>query len=602
MDNISFLFYWDIIMNEDRTIFKKVDMDLSSLLTYIEIGDIGLPDIQRPFVWSASKVRDLFDSMYRGFPIGYLLFWNNPSRTDVRQIGTEGKQHKIPNLLIIDGQQRLTSLYSVFRGQPVKDENYQEKIIEIAFRPTDGKFSVSDAATKKDTEFIDDISKIWSDGKSSYTIVKDFLNKIKEKREISDEEEDKISHNLDRLFDLQKYPFTALEIASTVDEAQVADIFVRINSEGVKLNQSDFILTLLSVFGEDLRKELETFCYESRFPVKPGGKPSPYNHFITPSPDQLLRVSVALAFKRGKLQSVYQILRGKDHTTGKYSEEKRNEQFEKLRISQKSVLDLTNWHQFFSALQGAGFKSGNLISSENALLFAYAFYLIGKNQFKLAQYELDRLISRWFYTITLSGRYSSSPESMMDSDLNLIKDLQTEEEFKSVLENAINNTLTPDFWTISLPNELITSSVRNPVIYAFYASQIKQNSTALFSNKYISNLLDPSIKAKKKFMDRHHLFPKAYLMREGIEDFKLINQVANFSFVEWPDNIRISDTPPQEYLLKIKEEKKFTEEQWRLMHINHALPDNWENMEYTEFLERRRLLMTDIIKQGFESL
>ncbi|MDD4127476.1 MAG: DUF262 domain-containing protein, partial [Methanomicrobium sp.] len=71
-------------MNEDRTIFKKVDMDLSSLLTYIEIGDIGLPDIQRPFVWSASKVRDLFDSMYRGFPIGYLLFWNNPSRTDVR--------------------------------------------------------------------------------------------------------------------------------------------------------------------------------------------------------------------------------------------------------------------------------------------------------------------------------------------------------------------------------------------------------------------------------------------------------------------------------------------------------------------------------------
>src|SRR5512133_2567214 len=98
-------------MAELKTCFKRVDYDLSGLLTYIDIGDIGLPDIQRPFVWANTKVRDLFDSMYRGFPVGYLLFWENGEGNGTRVIGTGGKQHKAPNRLIVDGQQRLTCLY-----------------------------------------------------------------------------------------------------------------------------------------------------------------------------------------------------------------------------------------------------------------------------------------------------------------------------------------------------------------------------------------------------------------------------------------------------------------------------------------------------------
>src|SRR5687767_4371257 len=114
-------------MGEPRTLFKRVEYDLAGLLHYIDIGDIGLPDIQRPFVWSASKVRDLFDFMYRGFPVGYLLFWANASPDGTRTIGLGEKGHKIPSLLIVDGQQRLTSLYSVFRGKPVIDEDYRPK-------------------------------------------------------------------------------------------------------------------------------------------------------------------------------------------------------------------------------------------------------------------------------------------------------------------------------------------------------------------------------------------------------------------------------------------------------------------------------------------
>lgn len=162
-------------MNELKTCFKRVDYDLSALLNYIDIGDIGLPDIQRPFVWKNSQVRDLFDSMYRGFPVGYLLFWENGQTNGTRPIGLGSKVHPVPLRLIVDGQQRLTSLYAVFRGRKVLDANYQERSIEIAFRPRDGKFEVCDAAISKDPEWIPNISKLWASGKSSYQIVKEFL-------------------------------------------------------------------------------------------------------------------------------------------------------------------------------------------------------------------------------------------------------------------------------------------------------------------------------------------------------------------------------------------------------------------------------------------
>ena len=95
-----------------ETVFTKVDYDLGSLMNFIELGEIGLPDIQRPFVWPNTKVRNLFDSMYRGYPVGYFLFWQNAFGTDTRSIGTDPKQ-KSQRLLIVDGQQRLTSLYTV---------------------------------------------------------------------------------------------------------------------------------------------------------------------------------------------------------------------------------------------------------------------------------------------------------------------------------------------------------------------------------------------------------------------------------------------------------------------------------------------------------
>jgi len=588
-------------MSELKTCFKKVDYDLSGLLHYIEIGDIALPDIQRPFVWSNAKVRDLFDSMYRGFPVGYFLFWENGvAGGGTKQIGVGSKQHAVARLLIVDGQQRLTSLFAVFRGRKVLDDDYKERQIEVAFRPRDGKFEVADAAIRRDPEWIANVSSIWASGKPSYQMVKGFLKQLETKGPLSDEDETKISHNLDRLFDLQKYPFTALEIAASVDEEQVADIFVRINSEGVRLNQADFILTLMSVFWEAGRVALESFCRQSRQAPYPGSPPSPFNHFIQPDPDQLLRVAVALGFQRGRLKSVYQVLRGKDMDTGEFSPERRDSQFALLQSAQQEVLDLTQWHQFLSCLIGAGFRSAEMISSQNALLYAYAFYLVGRKRFGLPEHQLQRLIGRWFFAVSLTGRYTSSPETIMDSDLNRLKEVKDGAGFVATLEGMMASELTNDFWTVTLSANLDSSSARNPELFAYIAAQNRLGALVLFSHKKVPDLLDPSIKTKKKPLERHHLFPRAWLERMGVMDLKRINQVANFALLEWPDNIEISDTPPAEYVPQIC--PRFSEDDWKRMLNHHALPERWHEMSYDTFLIERRKLMAGIIRFGFESL
>ena len=587
-------------MNDLKTCFKRVDYDLAGLLHYLDIGDIGLPDIQRPFVWKNAKVRDLFDSMYRGFPVGYLLFWENTQTNGAKQIGVGDKPHPVASRLIVDGQQRLTALYAVFRGKRVLDADYSERQIEIAFRPRDGRYEVADAPIRRDPEWIANISDLWASGKSSYQMVKGFLTGLKDRISLTEDEEEQISHNLDRLFDLQKYPFTALEIASSVDEEQVADIFVRINSEGVKLNQADFILTLLSVFWDEGRAALEDFCRSSRRPPAPGSSASPFNHFIEPDPDQLLRVSVAFGFERGRLKSVYQVLRGKDLDTGLFSTEQRDQQFNVLKEAQAQVLNLTHWHQFLSALIGAGYRSGEMISSQNALLYAYAFYLIGRIRCGVNEHQLQRLIGRWFFFISLTGRYSSSPETVMDGDLNRVRGISDAAAFVAVLEELMASSMTSDFWTISLPAALESSSARNPELFAFIAAQNRLGAPVLFSHKKVSDLIDPALKTKKKPLERHHLFPRAWQESQGETDLKVINQMANFALLEWPENIAISDDPPSAYVPKLKE--RCTADEWQRMQELHALPDQWESLSYKDFLDARRQLMAGIIRRGYEGL
>jgi hypothetical protein len=579
------------------TLFKEVSYNLATLIQQIEMGIIGLPDIQRPFVWPDTKVRDLFDSMYKGYPVGYFLFWANANVEHTKGIGTAVKQ-KHPNLLIVDGQQRLTSLFAVIKAQEIIRENYTKATIVIAFNPLEGKFEIPDASIRKNPRYFQNISLIWQPNINVIKVINEFLQNLKKSVELTDQEEENIQNAFMQLKNLESYPFSALELSTNITEEQVADVFVRINSQGKTLNQADFILTLMSVFWEEGRKDLEEFCRLCRVPSKDSA--SPFNYLIDPDPDQMLRVSVGLAFRRARLQYVYSILRGKDLETGQFSTERRDNQFESLKIAQAKSLNIQNWHEFIKAVKQAGFARQDYISSKNNLLYAYIFFLIGREDFKMDLYELKKLIGKWFFMSSITGRYTGSPETVMEMDLARLRGINTADEFKKVLDDIIVSQLTNDFWSITLPMDLATSSSTSPSLYAYYAALYVLGANGLFSKLKVSDLLQEGLRSKKSALERHHLFPKAWLQRNGVTEQRETNQIANFALVEWSDNISISDTSPSEYLPAYL--NRLSKDEKDKMYYWHSLPENWEQMSYEDFLIERRKRISLVVKDAYETI
>jgi hypothetical protein len=579
------------------TLFKEVHYSLGGLINDIGLGRIGLPDIQRPFVWANAKVRDLFDSMYRGYPVGYFLFWQTGAEgVDTKVIGDTNKQ-KSPSLLIVDGQQRLTSLYAVIRREAVLRENFQREHIRIAFRPQSGTFAVPDATTERDPEFILDISEVFS--RPTHKTIGEYLKRLSAARTVTDAEEEAVAEAIGRLSGLTNFPFIALELSQTCTEEQVADVFVRINSEGKKLNQSDFILTLMSVFWDEGRTELEMFCRAARQPAA-AGQASPFNALFQPDPDHLLRVDVGVAFRRARLEHVYSLLRGKDLSTGESSPEQRANQFDKLRDAQGRVLNLTYWADFLNIVRAAGYRSAKTISSVNALVFAYQLYLLGRTEYAVEGFKLKNAIARWLFMSLLTGRFTSSPESRMEQDLAELREMTSAEQFLARLATVETATLTDDYWTKTLPLDLATSAGRSPALFGFYAAQTLLGARALFSAMNVVDLLDPPAQGQKKALERHHLFPRQYLKGKGVESVRDINQIANYALVEWDDNIAISDAPPSQYWPKYAE--RFDPDTLAAMMRWHALPSDWWTLGYDSFLAARRPLIADVIRQGYQKL
>lgn len=579
------------------TLFKEVNYNLQGLINNIDMGTIGLPDIQRPFVWPDTKVRQLFDSLYKGYPVGYLLFWENANIAGIKNIGTEKKQ-KTAQLLIVDGQQRLTSLYAVIKGREVIRENFTKTNIIIAFNPLEEKFEVPDAAIRKDPRYFQNISNIWEHNSNIIKIINNYIANLKNYRDLSEEDELKIQESFMNLKNLETYPFSVLELSHEIDEEQVADVFVRINSQGKTLNQADFILTLMSVFWDDGRTNLENFCREARLPSKT--QATPFNYIIVPKPDQMLRVAVGLAFRRARLQYIYSILRGKDLETGQFSEERRDKQFENLKQAQANTLDIQNWHEFLKAIKQSGYSNESFISSNNNILYAYVFFLLGRIDYKVELFTLKKLIAKWFFMCSITGRYTGSPETAMEMDLAKLRTVNNAEDFVKTINDIIDSQLTKDFWAVTLPMDMATSSFRSPSLFAYYASLNIHRALGLFSKLEVGELLQSGLRANKSALERHHLFPKAFLMRNGFTESRDYNQIANFALVEWSDNIAISDKEPKVYLPFYEE--RFDQDEMDKMKFWHALPNNWQEMEYRAFLSARRYKIAEVVKNAFEKL
>ena len=345
-------------------VFKRADYRLDALLADIETGELGLPDLQRPFVWQNIKVRDLLDSMLRGYPIGYLMLWDAPDDINrEKQIGVEQHTIKAPKQLIIDGQQRLTSLYAVMYGKEVLDSRFQKKTVSIAFNPLKREFEVTSAAHRKSAEWISDVSVVFKNTSGSYRFIGNFIDKLSEYREqidnpLSSEEKDQIADNIQVLLSLKDYTVPTLIISNKTDEEAVADIFVRVNSKGKSLNENDFILTLISVHDESVRRKIEKFCSDALIPVKSG---TSYNQLFSPKASHIIRAVMAYGFKRARLRYAYMVLEGKDLSTGLYDSTRREKMFDQLRSKLDIVLNLSNWHDFMKCLVTAGYVSSSLI-------------------------------------------------------------------------------------------------------------------------------------------------------------------------------------------------------------------------------------------------
>lgn len=587
-------------------IFSNTTLTVNQLIEKIDTGELGLPELQRPFIWKDSKVRDLFDSLMRGYPIGYLMLWECPSLEKKKSIGVDLHSYDSPKEVIIDGQQRLTSLYAVMKGKKVINSKFDEKSIIISYNPLQDKFEVGYQATKKDPEWIYNISDVYTTS-SSFKFINSFIKRLSEYREckggvLTEAEQDTISENINAIVNLKNHTLPVFDIKANAEEEDVSEIFVRVNSGGVSLKQNDFILTLLSLYWDEGRKEIEEFSKESTFPTK--GKTTSYNQITTVAAQDLIRVVMAYAFDRARLKYGYKLLRGADFDKrGAVDGELRIQRFDTLKDKLPDVLDVHSWHEFLKAIMNAGYLSGDLILSGNAIFYSYAFYLIAKHRFHASYNENMHLTSLWFFYASLVSLYTGSFESTVESHLNSIKDLSTLKEYKDFILSRVNERLTNDYFDITLVGSegLAVSGKGNNAWNAYVAALNIMDAKILFSksNLLVSKLFEPGTDGNRKSLEKHHLFPKAHMKAQGYTDAK-INQMANYAFIDWKDNMDILDDTPSVYYPIVCEGR--SDEEILRMEEENALPHGWENMPYEDFLVERRKLMAAKIKQAFDLL
>lgn len=586
-------------------LFTRVDRPVGKLVSDVIEGRVGLPDLQRPFVWKDSDVRDLLDSMLRGYPIGYCILWEAPDDQEEKKssIGLNEKNYATPKELVIDGQQRLTALVSSMYGVPVKDQSFSDRTIRIAYDPIAREFHTWDAAIAKDAKYIPDLSAVFEAKRKNETTKfrREYIKRLNEanaKREVpelDDDGEAAVEDGINELLNLETtYVIPILSISNKADEEQMSQIFIRVNSGGTKLNEDDFIMTLLSVYEPETRQRIEDWCEDSH---KPGVGTS-YNALLTIKPSHVIRATVGLGFGRGRLRYARLILNGRDLETRETSVAKREENFEKFDAALDKVLDLNDWHAFINALGEAGYVNRGMVSSENTIPLSYAITLIAKHRFGITGMELQRIAKRWFSMAILTQMYTGNFESVFEQQMNSIDELTDADAFCAWIENEISSRLTDDYYGVTLPNELDKNKASGPVWNGFLAAQVVLGSRVLFNTSTVAQLLLPASSGTKKSYDKHHLFPANFLKNGPYEYAK--DRRANFVCVDYQKNIYISDEDPKIYVARFKE--ALGDEAYKTSCAENALPLGFEDMEYLDFLKERRVLMSQMIKNAFSRL
>lgn len=588
-----------------KELFDNIPSKVADLLSDVKNGRIGLPDLQRPFVWKDNKVRELLDSMMKGYPIGYIMLWTSPDDYEnTGHIGKNEKVYKRPNDLVIDGQQRLTALLAAMYGVTIKDKDYKERKIRISFNPLTREFAVWTQAYERNPEWISEISSVFA-ADQEHNISKfrkAFIKSANESREtngeamLTEDEEDLIEENINDLLNLGIYSLPTLKINSKADEEDVADIFVRVNSGGQNLTEKNFIETLIAVYDNDVHDKINQFCAESRIPANG----TSYNQILLVAPSHLIRMAVGVGFRRARLRYAYMLLRGKNLKTGEITKSVREDNLEIFKNSLDVVTNLNNWHAFMNLFATAGYLKGSFVASSNAVVFSYVLYLIGKCDYKVPSVDLQKIIRKWIFMSTITGFYTGSTETEVEKQFADLRDVHNADEFVAYLDSVIKNRFTDDYFTYSLPSELNSSSATSPAWYGYIAASNVLGTPMLFSTAPLSQYFVLGTSGDKNSVDKHHIFPKHYLEQIGYDNDRDRNQIANFTYLDYATNIDISDAPPAEYVARYKE--KLGEEGYKLACAQNALPENFEQLSYPDFLNQRRILMAQIVKKAYEKL
>ena len=588
-----------------KELFDNIPSKVGDLLSDVRNGKVGLPDLQRPFVWKDSKARDLLDSMLKGYPIGYIMLWQSPEDYEtVNHIGTNNKTYVQPDYLVIDGQQRLTALLAAISGIKVNDKNYAERNIRISFNPLTREFAVWTEAYERNPEWISEISAVFAAdadhnvSKFRRQFIKD-CNTGRERNDkalLTDDEEETVETNINDLLNLSIYTLPTLRISSKATEEDVAEVFVRVNSGGQKLTEKNFIETLLAVYDSDVHDSIDKFCADSRIP----SDGTAYNFILKVDPSHLIRMSVAVGFRRARLRYAYMLMRGKDLETGLIAREEMEVNLGKFKDALDKVTNLNNWHSMMGLFADAGYVNGNIVASSNAVVFCYVLYLIGKYDYKVQPLQLQKIIKKWVFMSTITYFYTGSTESEVEKQFADLRNVKTADEFIAYLESVIANRFTEDYFSQTLPASLMSAAAISPSWFGYVAALNVLGTPMLFSTTTLAAKLLPGASGDKKAVDKHHIFPKNYLSGHGYTSDRDRNQIANFTYLDYATNIDISDDPPAEYIGRYRQ--KLGEEGYKKTCAENALPEDFEKMQYPEFLEKRRNLMAGIIKQAYKKL
>lgn len=595
--------------------FEVNKLSIETIVSSIKTGEIAIPEIQRPFIWKATKVRDLMDSLYHQFPVGYIIVWKNP---DIHlKDGTLSTGKKI----LIDGQQRVTAIQAAIVGQEVIDSSYKKIRIKIAFNLIDQVFEVCNSIIEKDSKWIPDISVVFEASFDMLEFVDHYceINKLKDKRS-------QINNNLMKLKKIIDIDLGVIDLPQSLTIDEVTNIFIRINSQGVVLSQADFAMSKISsderFGGNETRKIIDYFCHFME-------QPADYDTIVSndakfakskalqkikwaikeqediyiPKYTDVLRVSFTYIFQRGKIADLVNLLSGRNFESRENEESVAEASFLMLRKGVEEFVNERHFKKYLMILHSIGIVDSSLVNSQNVLNFGYILFLSLKSRgFKPA--VIESIVRRWVILSMLTGRYSSSPESSMDYDIKRF----TEQDPEVFLKTVEGGKLSDAFWEKELVQSLDISISTSPYFLVFLMAQVKNKAKGFLSKQIdVRSLIEQR-------GDIHHIFPRNYLQKNGVNNRKEYNQIANYVYTQSEINIKLKDNAPCVYMTHMKRQVAGKEDfcggitDFDTLKANLAencIPESFMDMDvtnYQDFLKKRRELMAQYIRKYYESL